>query len=155
VVVDVEDTGPGIAPGDLPRIFDPFFTTKPVGEGTGLGLSLAIGIVEAHGGTLRVENIAGGGARFTLGLPLSDDVEAPEAAPHTPRRTEAVASGRRARILVVEDESALRALLVEILTGLGHEVEQAATGTAAMTRLENQVYDVISLDLKLPDKDGK
>ncbi|PYM13815.1 MAG: hypothetical protein DMD81_19985 [Candidatus Rokuibacteriota bacterium] len=154
VMLDVEDTGPGIAPENLHRVFDPFFTTKPVGEGTGLGLSLAIGIVDSHGGTLQVENVAGGGARFTIGLPLSDQVEVTEPVVVAPRQRQAT-PGRRGRILVVEDEASLRALLSEVLTGLGHEVEQAATGEAAMTRLEHQDYDVITLDFKLPDQDGK
>ncbi len=64
------DNGPGVAPEHLSRIFDPFFTTKSVGKGTGLGLSISYGIVEQHGGHLSVENMAQGGARFTLALPL-------------------------------------------------------------------------------------
>ena len=64
------DNGPGIAPANLGRIFDPFFTTKPVGKGTGLGLAISYGIVERHGGTLSVENAPGGGAVFTLVLPV-------------------------------------------------------------------------------------
>jgi signal transduction histidine kinase len=70
VMVDVEDDGPGIAPEHLGRIFDPFFTTKPVGEGTGLGLSLSHGIIERHGGTIQVESEPGKGATFVIDLPL-------------------------------------------------------------------------------------
>ncbi|MGZ8471859.1 MAG: sensor histidine kinase, partial [Gemmatirosa sp.] len=68
----VEDDGPGIAPDVLPRLFEPFFTTKPVGVGTGLGLSVSLGVAERHGGTLEAENRApfGSGARLTLSLPL-------------------------------------------------------------------------------------
>lgn len=149
VVLDVEDDGPGIPPEHLSRVFDPFFTTKGVGEGTGLGLSLAIGIVEAHGGTMQVENIEGGGARVTLRLPLGEGEETGETVksglPRVPR----------ARILIVEDEAPLRAVLTEIFTGLGHVVEEAATGQAGLQRLERGFYDLIALDLKLPDTDGK
>jgi two-component system NtrC family sensor kinase len=150
VMVEVEDDGPGISPENLSRVFDPFFTTKGVGEGTGLGLSLSIGIVEAHGGSLRVENVLGGGARFTLTLPLGEGVEVAEPVEALPG-----ASARRARILVIEDETPLRTILTEIFTGLGHQVDQAESGQAAMRRLEQESYDLITLDLKLPDTDGK
>jgi signal transduction histidine kinase len=70
VVVRVRDTGCGIAPENLPRIFDPFFTTKPVGEGTGLGLSVTYGIVERHGGRIEVESRPGAGTVFTVTIPV-------------------------------------------------------------------------------------
>ena len=70
VVVEVEDNGSGIDPAHLPHIFEPFFTTKPVGQGTGLGLSLTYGIVRDHGGTIDVESPPGQGACFTVFLPL-------------------------------------------------------------------------------------
>ena len=70
-VVAVSDTGAGIAADVLGRIFDPFFTTKPVGEGTGLGLSISYEIVKKHGGDIRAESPPGGGATFTVRLPLT------------------------------------------------------------------------------------
>jgi signal transduction histidine kinase len=70
-VIVVADTGPGIAPDALGRVFDPFFTTKPVGEGTGLGLSISYEIVTKHGGEIRAENAPGGGAVFTVRIPLA------------------------------------------------------------------------------------
>ncbi|AQR64382.1 hypothetical protein BXU06_04385 [Aquaspirillum sp. LM1] len=70
--VRVADNGPGLSPAVQQRLFEPFFTTKPVGEGTGLGLSISFGIVEQHGGQLRADNAAEGGACFTLRLPLAD-----------------------------------------------------------------------------------
>jgi signal transduction histidine kinase len=152
VTIDVEDTGPGIAPENLTRVFDPFFTTKGVGEGTGLGLSLSIGIVEAHGGNMQVENIPGAGARVTLKLPHGEGVETAEVADTAAGVRRRVL---RARILVVEDEAPLRAILSEVLTGLGHSVDEVGTGQAAMERLDRGVYDLIALDLKLPDTDGK
>jgi signal transduction histidine kinase/ActR/RegA family two-component response regulator len=150
VMLEVEDDGPGIAPENLNRVFDPFFTTKGVGEGTGLGLSLSIGIVEAHGGGMQVENIPGAGARFTLRLPVGEGVDVAAVGRAAP-----AAPAWRARILVIEDEASLRAILTEVLTGLGHHVDEAATGQAAMKRLEQDTYDLVTLDLKLPDTDGK
>lgn len=71
VCIEISDTGPGIPEDNLPRIFDPFFTTKDEGEGTGLGLSLAYGIVENHGGDIRAESTVGDGTTFIINLPLS------------------------------------------------------------------------------------
>jgi two-component system sensor histidine kinase HupT/HoxJ len=68
VTLRFADNGPGVAPENLSRIFDPFFTTKSVGKGTGLGLSISYSIMEQHGGQLRVENAAGGGAVFFMTL---------------------------------------------------------------------------------------
>ena len=69
-LVQIRDTGCGISPSVLPRIFDPFFTTKKEGEGTGLGLSVSLGIVERHGGKISVESEVGKGTTFTLWIPL-------------------------------------------------------------------------------------
>ena len=81
VRIVVEDNGPGIPPEHLRQVFDPFFTTKPVGEGTGLGLSLCIGIIEAHDGRMTVENVSTSGARFTIQLPIGQHVGAVEVTP--------------------------------------------------------------------------
>jgi len=74
VVIDVEDTGPGMAPQVMARVFEPFFTTKEVGEGTGLGLSVAYGIVQEHGGFFTVDSALGRGSRFSVHLPSSASV---------------------------------------------------------------------------------
>lgn len=79
VVVHVEDDGCGIASEHLERVFDPFFTTKPVGEGSGLGLGIAHGIVRSHGGEICVESRIGGGSRFSVHLPIAADTLAPPA----------------------------------------------------------------------------
>src|SRR5205809_1144663 len=149
VCIVVEDNGPGIPPEHLRQVFDPFFTTKPVGEGTGLGLSLCIGIIEAHHGRMTVENVLTSGARFTTWLPTGQSVEAIEDAPSD--------SGlaRAADILVIEDQSALRKVMVEVLTLQGHRTAAAATGQAATDLLAGDDYDVVILDLRLPDIDGK
>jgi len=80
IAVVCEDTGPGIPEEILEKIWDPFYTTKGVGKGTGLGLSISLGIIESHGGTVRVENRCGGGARFTITLPLRGAAAEPESA---------------------------------------------------------------------------
>ena len=70
VILEISDSGPGIAPEHIDRIWDPFFTTKPTGQGTGLGLSITQRIVTRHGGTIQAENLQGSGARFTVELPV-------------------------------------------------------------------------------------
>lgn len=70
IVIEVADTGPGIAPEILPRVFEPFFTTKPVGKGTGLGLSLSYGIVQKHSGLILVDSVPGAGTTFRIELPI-------------------------------------------------------------------------------------
>jgi two-component system NtrC family sensor kinase len=152
VVLHVEDDGPGIPAENLGRIFDPFFTTKGAGEGTGLGLSLSIGIVEAHGGRMAAENLAGRGARFTLRLPIGEESEA-AVAPAAAAATRTAAA--HAHVLVVDDEERLRNILIDVLTSLGHRVDQAANGTQAMEKLRTGDYDLVMLDLRLPDVDGR
>jgi signal transduction histidine kinase len=71
VVTEIVDTGVGMSDETLQRVFEPFFTTKPAGEGTGLGLSVSYGIVEAHGGTITVESAEGRGTTFRILLPVA------------------------------------------------------------------------------------
>lgn len=79
VRIVVEDSGPGISDEHLPHVFEPFFSTKEVGEGTGLGLAVSLGIIEEHGGDLRLHNQEGGGARAVLTLPTDRGSAAGEA----------------------------------------------------------------------------
>ena len=149
VHVEVTDNGPGIPAEHLGHIFDPFFTTKPAGEGTGLGLSLALGIIAEHGGRMTVANVPGSGARFVISLPLGLRVDvAASPAPEIP------SSVQGARILIVDDEEKLRRILRDVLSRSGHRVEEAATGHEAIARIERQDYDIIALDLRLPDIHG-
>jgi signal transduction histidine kinase/ActR/RegA family two-component response regulator len=150
IIVQVEDDGPGIPADHLGRIFDPFFTTKGAGEGTGLGLSLSIGIVEAHGGGMVADNVSGRGARFTVRLPLGGERSTVTAMPHSA----VAAGGRQARVLVVDDEERLRSILTEVLGALGHIVEEAPNGTIAMQKLGASRYDLVMLDVRLPDIGG-
>jgi PAS domain S-box-containing protein len=148
--VTVADNGPGI-PADLrARVFEPYFTTKPTGVGTGVGLAVSLGIVEAHGGTLMVECPDEGGAAFTIALPAGN-LEASGPAARSPRGTTA---GRRA-ILVVDDEPEIREALAEILAAAGHRVVKASSGRQALERMAAEHFDVILTDIRMPDLDGR
>jgi two-component system NtrC family sensor kinase len=150
VVLEVTDNGPGIPAEIQSKIFDPFFTTKEVGHGTGLGLAVAYAIVHEHGGRIRVNSAPGAGASFVVELPVSA-----EAHPGRPATTavsmEAVQS---ARVLLVEDERSLAAVVVETLETAGLTVDHARDGEEALARLRQDTYDVIVCDLKMPRVDG-
>ena len=150
VVLEVSDDGPGVPVDVKTKIFDPFFTTKEVGKGTGLGLTVAYAIVQEHGGRIRVEG-SGRGAAFVVELPVSGTgfaVKAPRAAAPS---MEAV---RGASVLVVEDERALAAAVVEALSDAGLKVDHAGDGEEALARVRKKVYDVVICDLKMPRVDG-
>jgi PAS domain S-box-containing protein len=149
VELSVADSGPGLPEAIRPRIFDPFFTTKPVGVGTGVGLSVSRGIAEAHRGSLECRNRAGGGAVFTLTLPVASDGVG--AADVTPRTIPPAAL----RVLVVDDEPDVLAMLADLLGREGHRVVTARSGREALARLDSQPIDLIISDLRMPDLDGR
>jgi|GEM_PF-2537234 len=147
----VEDDGPGIPEADLTRVFDPFFTTRAVGEGTGLGLAVSHGIVSEHGGTIGVRSGAGGGAVFTVEIPV---VPVPEDVEETPPPgTDGPAPAVR-RVLVVDDEPELRRIVRRFLEGRGHRVDEAASGAEALERIAAVSYCAVVLDLKMPEMGG-
>jgi PAS domain S-box-containing protein len=152
--IEVEDDGPGIPADVLPRIFEPFFTTKPAGEGTGLGLSVSLGIAHQHGGELVIDaRPRARGACFVLTLPVST-AAAPEPAPAAPPP----APERPARILVIDDEPSIRAALRRFLSRRGWSVEEAAEGAAALEKLHATPaeggFAVVLSDLKMPGLSG-
>jgi CheY-like chemotaxis protein len=142
--ISIRDYGCGISPEAMPRIFDPYFTTKQ--GGSGLGLATSYAIVSKHGGTLSVESKPGDGAVFTIELPASVEKAAAE---------EPVEGGMQSgteRLLVMDDEEALRKLLVLILSGLGYRVQAARDGAEAIAMCEKakaagEPFDAILLDL--------
>ena len=144
----VRDTGCGIQPEHLERLFEPFFTTKPVGEGTGLGLAVVHGIVAAAHGFIRVESAVGKGTCFRVFLPLQPDAEAGAA----PEPAAAPAGGPRLRVLCVDDESTLTAMLKRILEEVGFEVTTFNESPAALEALKRapDAYDVVLTDQTMP-----
>ncbi len=177
--VVVADNGPGIPEALRARIFEPYFTTKPVGIGTGVGLAVSQGIVEAHGGTLTVDCPPEGGAEFTVTLrsaasrrtlshprtpapphprtpaPPHPRTPAPPhprtpAPPHPPRKSTSERS-----ILVVDDESEIRETLAEILASPTQRVVTVSSGREALEHLDAGHYDVILTDILMPDLDGR
>ncbi len=150
VKVDVTDTGCGIPVENLERIFEPFFTTKEVGQGTGLGLATVYGIVRQTGGFLKVDSEVEKGTTFTLYLPALSEAEV-EAAKNEVKEEEVKESDLtgNARILLVEDEDAVRMFSTRALTNKGYEVLGAEHGEAALALLEKE--DIASLDLLITD----
>lgn len=150
VRVTVADNGRGVDPYLRRRIFDPFFTTKPAGVGTGVGLSVCHGIVAGHDGAIWVEETPGGGAAFIVELPLSEGEEPEEEAPG--------AAGDRAdgrRVLVVDDEPDIAAMLGEILGGAGFHPTVVHSGQAALDQLAERSFDLVLSDIRMPDVDGR
>jgi len=148
--ISFADDGPGIAGENMERIFDPFFTTREVGEGTGLGLSLAHGIVAEHNGELYVESEEGKGATFFVELPVVMEEEKIE------RVEEVEEAGKTAggRILVVDDEPAILAFLKKLLGSEGYDVATAGSGREALEMIKEQRYNLIICDIKMPGLSG-
>ncbi|MBO9389926.1 MAG: response regulator [Roseiflexus sp.] len=150
LVLEIADTGPGIAPEHLPRIFEPFFTTKPVGEGTGLGLSICYGIVSQYHGNIRVQSAPGKGACFTVELPVQSFVSVPS----TRETTVTVQLSSRYRILVVDDEAAVTELIARLLREQQCIVDMCHDGAQALDLLSRVAYDLIICDVRMPGMSG-
>lgn len=145
-VIEIADTGPGLAPAIADRVFDPFFTTKPQGIGTGIGLAVSRGIIEAHGGAITLRSLPGGGALCRIELPGAEAAgDAPVPAPGT-------RPGGKERVLVVDDEPALGALLAEVLTRAGYRAEAMTDPEAALRAGAD--FDAVLADLRMPGLGG-
>ena len=152
--ITVEDTGSGIPAEILPRIFDPFFTTKAVGQGTGLGLSVAHGIVKSSGGTITVVSSPGSGSTFTVLLPASAE-PAPAATP-APASVPAPARPSHHRIMLVDDEPAITLSLSLLLRRDGNEVIAFDKPDNALEafRKEPHRFDLVLTDYSMPQMTG-
>lgn len=156
VTVSVEDTGTGIPPDVLPRIFEPFFTTKDVGAGTGLGLATAYGIIHQTGGYITVKSAVGKGTTFTLFLPLHKEEEREKKAAITEEKPAITDLTGSAKILLVEDEDAVRIFSARALSNKGYQVLDAASGAQALQMLEEKQIEpeVLITDVMMPEMDG-
>ena len=155
VWVELGDNGPGIPPENLSRIFDPFFTTKAVGKGTGLGLSVSYGIIQEHGGRIKVKSELGRGSTFLIELPTALDgskLRRETERPLARRELSAGPSGKT--ILVVDDEEWILTLAREVLANDGHTVETVSGGEQGIEALRRRSFDVIVCDWKMPGLNG-
>jgi PAS domain S-box-containing protein len=149
IALRVTDTGEGMRSDVVARAFEPFFTTKPHGKGTGLGLATVYGIVRQNGGEVRIDSEVGVGTTVTINLRGADGI-----APHHDRPSGDPLGGNE-RILLVEDEKALRVATARILAGHGYEVIAAADGFEALEFLEDSPdIDVVVTDIAMPRMRG-
>ncbi|USJ01290.1 response regulator [Xanthomonas prunicola] len=151
VAVNVIDNGSGIEPAILDQVFEPFFTTKPIGEGTGLGLSMTYGFARQSGGTARITSTVGRGTTVALLLPrgLSANEVLPAPAPSAPRT-------RNERILLVDDTDVVRMMVSEVLSDAGYQVIEAEDANGALEQLRTGVHiDLVVSDVGLPGMNGR
>lgn len=144
----VRDSGPGVEEKLATRIFDPFFTTKDVGSGTGMGLPVSRGMIEAQGGTLELVANGPEGACFRIALPV---LEHPG---DTAQQEPAAPVVSRGRVLIVDDEPEIAEMLAECLEAYGLTCEVRFNALAALTNISARNFDVVVTDLKMPGMDG-
>ena len=145
----VEDNGMGMDEETRGRIFEPFFTTKEIGRGTGLGLSNAYGVVREHGGWIECESDVGVGTAFSVFLPaVAHEGElSPSTAIHP-------SAGGEEKIMVVDDETAIRTVVAQRLVELGYDVSEAEDGFQCLAQLRQKTVDLVLLDISMPGMSG-
>ncbi len=152
VHIKVEDSGTGMSRQTLDRIFEPFFTTKELGKGTGLGLSTSLAIIKSHGGFFHVQSEVGSGTQINIYLPANENkasTKAASLAPELPR-------GSGERILIVDDEPAIREITCQTLQAFGYQVSMANGGAEALAiyALEKDNIALVLTDMMMPEMDG-
>jgi PAS domain S-box-containing protein len=154
ICIAVADTGTGMPPDVVERAFDPFYTTKPLGQGTGLGLSMVYGFMHQSGGQAHIESAPGAGTTVNLCLPrhtgteVADDAAACPPAP-TPSR-------RQGTVLVLEDEAVVREIVIAVLDELGLQTIEAADGPTGLEILQSaRPIDLLVTDIGLPGLNGR
>ena len=156
VLVTVSDGGVGIPADKIGKIFEPFFTTKRTGEGTGLGLSTAYGIVKQTGGYIFCDSVVGAGSEFSIFLPAHDRETLPEPEEARPVAAALPGDAATATILLVEDEAPVRAFASRALKLRGYTVLEAENAEEALRILEDDglVVDAFVTDVIMPGMDG-
>ena len=151
VVIDVSDTGTGMSTETLKKVFEPFFTTKPIGQGTGLGLSMIYGFVKQSEGHVDIDSTEGEGTTIRLYLPRH--VAAPTS---VDEQDQAAPDGKGETVLVVEDEPLVRMLIIDVLEELNYTALEAASGDAALPILQSgRRIDLLVTDVGLPGMNGR
>jgi len=148
--VEIADSGPGIPAECINSIFEPFFTTKEPGKGTGLGLSISFGIIAGHNGRIWAENLPGGGACFSVELPIVEAV-GPEEAKGTGA---APLPLKGQRVLIIDDEQCVMDVTVRILRLINLSPDTARDSFVARKKLETGPYDAVLCDYRLPGQSG-
>ena len=159
VVISVSDTGDGMDPATRERIFEPFFTTKPVGEGTGLGLAVAHGIVRAHQGAIAVASEPGKGSRFDVYLPTAEGMiaaPAPAPAPALAAPVPRATAGQGRHVLYIDDDESLVLLVTRLLQRRGYRVSGHVDPAAALAELKTDPahFDLVVTDYNMPRISG-
>jgi len=159
VTVSISDTGMGMPPDVIAKAFDPFFTTKPIGQGTGLGLSMIYGYVKQSGGDVSIESCPGQGTCVKLYLPRLDpgmDTRCADALDEKLAHHAATPLGAGESILVVEDEAGVRMVVLEVLSELGYVTHEAVDATSALKLVDSGIpLDLIVTDVGLPGTNGR
>jgi CheY-like chemotaxis protein len=149
VSIGVTDTGTGMPPEVLARVFDPFYTTKPIGQGTGLGLSMVYGFAKQSKGQVRIYSEMGAGTTVQIYLPRHRGTEEDETVAQIPVEAPKVEAGET--VLVVDDEPSVRMLVTDVLEELGYSAIEAADGATGLKVLRSDVrVDLLITDVGLP-----
>ncbi len=162
VIISIADTGHGIKKEFQKKIFEPFFTTKGVWgsdevPGTGLGLSVSVGVIESHGGMLEVQSEYGKGALFMIKLPVDSPYKNELEKDHGSEYigiSKNFKNSKKADILIVDDEDGIRELLAEMLKISGHKVSSVSDGEKAVDLCESRKFDIIFMDIMMPGISG-
>jgi PAS domain S-box-containing protein len=154
IEIAISDTGTGMAPEVLEKVFDPFFTTKPIGQGTGLGLSMIYGFIRQSNGYIQIDSTVGKGTSIALYLPRHYQDENEVTAEAVPTQAPRAQTGET--VLVIEDQDAVRMLVIEVLQELGYTAVEAIDSKTAIPIFESdQRIDLLVTDVGLPGLNGR